>query len=164
MLALAAYLQHERGGANWSVVVPITKATRWLAISSGSVILLGGLAVLVWPAVVVQWWPWPIGVLMLRIFAAWFSAFGAGLLWVLVERDWRRIAPLPTLMIAASGLDLLMIRLQRAQLATMGPHLWIYCAHLAGFGLLGLLMHWLQRPISHAPMVQPVGTYSGGHN
>ena len=30
-------------------------------------------------------------------------------------------------------------------LVTYGPSLWLYCSHLTLFGLIGLLMHWLQR-------------------
>ena len=144
LLALGVYVQHERPGANWSITVPITVATRRLALISGSVILIAGLLILVWPAEIIPWWPWPIGALMLRIFAAWFSAFGVGLLWFRVERDWRRIALLAKLMVAASALELLMLALHHDQLTTTGLQLWIYCAHLASFGGLGFLMHWLQ--------------------
>ena len=82
---------------------------------------------------------------MVRIFASWFSAFGVGLLWFWVERDWERVRHVANLMIAAAGLDLLMVFVHRQDLTSAGLNLWLYCFHLALFGVAGLLMHWLQR-------------------
>ena len=48
-------------------------------------------------------------------------------------------------MIAAAGLDLLMVFAHRQDLTSVGLSLWLYCFHLALFGVAGLLMHWLQR-------------------
>ena len=48
-------------------------------------------------------------------------------------------------MIATAGLDLLMVFVYRQDLTSVGPSLWLYCFHLALFGLVGLLMYWLQR-------------------
>ncbi len=75
-----------------------------------------------------------MGMVMLRIVAAWFSAFGLGLLWFRVEHDGRRIALLPTLMITAAR-ELVIIMVHRAELSITGPRLWLYCAHLASVGL-----------------------------
>jgi hypothetical protein len=82
---------------------------------------------------------------MLRAFASWFSAFGAGLLWFVVERDWRRVRHVADLMIAAALADLLMVVIYRDDLTSTGLNLWIYCSTLAVFGLAGLLLHGLQR-------------------
>jgi len=82
---------------------------------------------------------------MVRIFASWFSAFGVRLLWFWVERDWERLRHVADLMIAAAGLDLLMVFIHREDLTSAGLSLWLYCIHLALFGLVGLLMYWLQR-------------------
>ena len=35
--------------------------------------------------------------------------------------------------------------LYRQDLTSVGLNLWLYCFHLALFGLVSLLMHWLQR-------------------
>jgi hypothetical protein len=86
---------------------------------------------------------------MTRIFAAWFSAFGAGLLWFLVERDWGRLALLATLLIAAAGLDLAVLLIHWRDLAAAGPRLWLYGTHLLGLGLVGGLLHWLQWRSQH---------------
>jgi hypothetical protein len=48
-------------------------------------------------------------------------------------------------MIAAAVLDLLMVFIHRQDLTSVGLSLWLYCSHLALFGLVGLLMYWLQR-------------------
>jgi hypothetical protein len=145
LLALLFYIQYERSGANWTVTRSVTPATRTLAITIGSVLVLLGILVLIWPEPVVAQWPWPITPLMVRIFASWFSAFGVGLLWFWVERDWERLRNVANLMIAAAGLDLLMVFVHRQDLTSVGLTLWLYCFHLALFGLVGLLMHWLQR-------------------
>lgn len=145
LLALGFYIQHERPGANWAVTRPVRPLTRLIAVGLGGVLLVLGLALLAWPGGVVAYWPWPITPLMLRIFAAWFSAFGVGLLWFWVEREWPRVQHIASLMVAASALDLLMVVIHRQDLTTTGPSLWVYCFHLALFGLVGLLMHWLQR-------------------
>ena len=144
-LALLFYVQHERSGADWSVYRPVTPATRGLAIAVGAALVLLGVTVLIRPAPVLAQWPWTITPLMVRIFASWFAAFGVGLLWFLVEHDWDRVRHVADLMMAASGLDLLMVFVHRHDLTTVGPGLWIYCSHLALFGLIGLTMHWLQR-------------------
>ncbi len=144
LLALLFYVGHERSGASWAVYRPVTPATRSLAIALGALLVMLGILVLVRPAPVVAQWPWPITPLMVRIFASWFAAFGVGLLWFWVERDWDRVRHVADLMIAAAGLDLLMVFVHRQDLTTAGPGLWLYCSHLALFGLVGLLMHWLQ--------------------
>jgi hypothetical protein len=145
LLALLFYIQHERSGANWMATRPVTPATRILAITIGAVLVLLGILVLIWPGPIVAQWPWPITPLMVRVFASWFSAFGVGLLWFWVERDWGRLRNVANLMIAAAGLDLLMVFVHRQDLTSVGLSLWLYCFHLALFGLVGLLMHWLQR-------------------
>ncbi len=146
LLALLFYVQHERSGAaNWATTRPVTRATRALAVTVGAVLVVLGILALIWPEQVVAQWPWPITPLMVRIFASWFSAFGVGLLWFWVERDWERLRHVADLMIAAAGLDLLMVFVHREDLTSVGLNLWLYCFHLALFGLVGLLMYWLQR-------------------
>jgi len=71
--------------------------------------------------------------------------FGVGLLWFWVARDWERLRNVANLMIAAAGLDLLMVFVHRQDLSTVGLMICIYCVHLALFGLVDLLMHWLRR-------------------
>jgi hypothetical protein len=148
LLALLFYVQHERSGADWTVYRPVTPATRRLAIAVGAALVLTGVLLLIRPAPIVAQWPWTITPLMVRIFASWFAAFGAGLLWFRVECDWERVRHVADLMIGAAGLDLLMVFVHRQDLTTVGPGLWLYCSHLALFGLIGLLMHWLQRKLT----------------
>lgn len=145
LLALLFYVQHERPGANWTVTHPVRPVTRILAITIGAIVVILGILALIRPEPVVDQWPWPTSPLMIRIFASWFSAFGVGLLWFWVERDWRRLQHIATLMMAAAGLDLLMLFVHRQDVTAVGLNLWLYCFHLALFGLAGLLMHWLQR-------------------
>ena len=82
---------------------------------------------------------------MTRIFAAWFAAFGAGLLWFLVERDWQRIRLIPIMMAVASGLDLLMLFIHRADVPEVRLSLGLFVFHLAVFGAVGVWMVWQQR-------------------
>jgi hypothetical protein len=145
LLAVLSYAGHERRGANWAVYRLITPATRGLAITVGAILVLLGVLVLVRPTPVVAQWPWPIAPLMVKIFASWFAAFGMGLLWFWVERDWDWVRHVADLMMAAAGLDLLMVFIHRQDLTAGGPSLWLYCFHLALFGLIGLPMHLLQR-------------------
>jgi hypothetical protein len=151
LLALLFYVQHERGGAtnngaNWAITGrPITPATRVVAIVTGVFLLLFGAVTLIRPDLVIAVWPWEISALMVRVFGSWFSAFGMGLLWVLVERDWERMYLVANLMIAAAALDLLMTFIHRDDLKPEPLKVWLFCLHLAAFGFLGLLMHWLQR-------------------
>jgi hypothetical protein len=144
LLAGFFFLQHERAGANWSTQEPITPATRRVAITIGLLLIGAGIFTLAQPQVVVAAWPWPTSPLMVRIFASWFSAFGVGLLWTLVERDWRHLRHMANLMIAAAVLDLAMLVIHRGDLTGDGLRVGLFCAHLAAFGLVGGLMHWLQ--------------------
>lgn len=144
LLALLIYVAQERRGANWEAAIPVRPLTRRLAVITGGVVLMAGIVLILWPATAVAHWPWPTGLLMVRIFAAWFAAFGAGLLWFQIERDWRRLHHIPNLMIAAAGLDLLVVLIHRNQISGPPISLWIYCAHLIFFGLIGLLLHRLQ--------------------
>lgn len=145
LLALLIYFLQERRGAGWGVTVPVRPLTRWVATIMGVVVIILGLALILWPAAAVASWPWPTTPLVSRIFAAWFIAFGAGLLWFQVERDWRRLVQIPNLMLAASLLDLFMVFVHRQDIVHTGLALWLYCGHLALFGLAALGMHWLQR-------------------
>lgn len=145
LLALGLYAYEQRRGGNWAITQPIAPATRTVALVTGAIIVGAGLLVLIQPAVLVSVWPWSIAPLMVRVFASWFSAFGVGLLWFGVERDWGRMRYLASLMIVASVLDLLMIFLHRQDITAPALNVLVYCFHLAGYGLVGLLMHWLQR-------------------
>jgi hypothetical protein len=145
LLAILLYLQHERGSANWEVVgQAVTPLTRTVAVVTGALLLLLGVIVLIWPDLVIAVWPWTISPLMTRIFASWFSAFGVGLLWFLYERDWSRLYHVANLMVAAAGLDLVMVFIHRGDLSSTGLNFWLFCFHLAAFGVIGLLMHWWQ--------------------
>lgn len=145
LLALGVYTYHERQGADWTVTTPVLPLTRTIALITGGVVLLAGLALFLLPEQIAPYWAWPMTPLMLRIFAAWFSAFGVGLLWFRVDQEWTRLRSLATLMIAASALDLVMIFLHREHLTGDALTVAIYCAHLAAFGLIGLTMHLIQR-------------------
>ena len=145
LLALWIYWQHERPRANWQVTTPIKPAVRRVAIALGALLLFLGVVGILFPAPVVARWPWPTTPLMTRIFAAWFAAFGAGLLWFWVERDWERIRLIPIMMMAASGLDLLVLFIHRGDVPQAGLSLSLFVFHLALFGLVGAWMVWGQR-------------------
>jgi hypothetical protein len=155
LLALIFYVQHERGGSNWRVTEPVAPLIRIIAVVIGSLLVLLGLIVLAWPEMVIAHWPWPTTPLMTRIFASWFSAFGVGLIWFHFEREWKRIQHVANLMMAAAMVDLLMVFIQRNDLTDTGLNLWVYCFHLALFGLLGGFMQWWQHrattPVNLAP-------------
>lgn len=55
------------------------------------------------------------------------------------EQDWSRLQHVANLMIAAAGADLLVIFIHRGDLTSTGLSLWIYCFHLAVFGLWAYL-------------------------
>lgn len=145
VLAAALAVVQERRRAHWAVATRLAPAARWLAAVSGACVLVGGVLLLIWPAAAVAAWPWPTTPLITRIFAAWFSAFGVGLLWFLVDDDWERLALLPRLLVAAAGLDLAVLLIHRGDVTTTGPGLWLYVLHLLGLMLIGGLLHWLQR-------------------
>lgn len=145
LLALLIYARQERAGAVWAPEQPLAPAVRRLALLVGALLLVAGLAILARPAAVVAAWPWPTGALTTRIFAAWFAAFGVGLLWFQAERDWARVRLLADMLILAAGLDLAALLLHRADLPGPSPALWLYGVHLLGLALLGALMHLLQR-------------------
>jgi hypothetical protein len=144
LLAAGIYWRHERRGADWTAAQPTTLPTRLIAAGLGAVLTLIGLGLLAWPAPAVALWPWPTTPLVVRIFAAWFTAFGAGLLWFLVERDWRRLRHVATLMVAAAALDLLMVALHWRDIPAFSLSLGLYVFHLGMFGVVGLLLHALQ--------------------
>ncbi|MCB0165797.1 MAG: hypothetical protein KDI79_16315 [Anaerolineae bacterium] len=149
LLALVIYIAQERRGATWDVTVPVRPLTCQVAVVTGWIVLAAGILLILWPAAAVANWPWPTSPLMVRIFAAWFGAFGAGLLWFKVEHDWQRLHHLPYLMIAAAGLDLLMVIIHWPAMTTIGLTFWLYCGHLLLFALVGGLLHWLQmQPIA----------------
>ncbi len=144
LLALAIYWRHEQRGADWSVRWPLRPATRRLALLLGAALTVAGLAVIAFPGPVVANWPWPTSVLMVRIFASWFAAFGVGLLWFRVDGEWTRVRLIPIMMIAAAALDLLMVYVHRADLHPIGPAFWLFLFHLALFGVVGAAMIALQ--------------------
>ncbi|MBI1878686.1 MAG: hypothetical protein HYR94_10760 [Chloroflexi bacterium] len=157
LLAIVFYVQHERAGATWDVVgQPVTPVVRGVAVTVGTLLLMLGFVVLAWPNLVIALWPWTITPLMVRIFASWFSAFGVGLLWFLWERDWGRLYHVANLMIAAAVLDLLMTFIHRGDLNSTGLNFWLFCFHLAAFGLIGGFMHWWQRRAARNKPASPI--------
>ncbi len=156
LLAVLIYVFQERRGANWTVIVPVRPFTRNLALITGTIVVGAAVLIILWPETAVVNWPWQTSPLMVRIFAAWFGAFGAGLLWFKVERDWRRLSQIPTLMIAAAGLDLLMVFVYR-QTVLIDLNFWLYCGHLILFALVGGLLYWSQ---SRSPLINDkISTY-----
>ncbi len=144
LLAIAFYIDQERRGANWTVITPVVPATRLLAAAFGGLLCVLGVYLLIFPEGVLKFFPWDMKTLMLRVFASWFTAFGIGLLWFVIEYEWTRVRHVANLMIAASSLDLFMLFIHRSDLV-YGLNLWLYCFHLVLFGVIGLLMHWFQR-------------------
>jgi hypothetical protein len=60
-------------------------------------------------------------------------------------------------MIAAAGLDLLMTFIHRNDLTSTGLSLWLFCFHLALFGLIGVFMHvWQRRAATSKQVIAPV--------
>lgn len=143
LLAILIYVFQEKRGANWAVIVPVRPFTRRVALIIGTIVVSGAVLIILWPETAVVNWPWQTSPLMVRIFAAWFGAFGAGLLWFKIERDWRRLCQIPNLMIAAAGLDLLMVFVHH-QTMIVGLTFWLYCGHLVLFAFVGGLLHWSQ--------------------
>lgn len=159
LLAFLIYVYQERQGASWKVAEPVKPLTLWIATGTGVVVIAAGLFLIVSPHTIIPFWPWPTSPLMVRIFAAWFIAFGAGLLWFNVERDWRRLAQIPNLMIAAAALDLLMVYVHREQITRVDFTLWLYCGHLILFGLAALMMHAVQyRPSRRTRRLRETGS------
>ncbi len=144
LLALVIYGVQQHCHANWRVVTPVRPFTRTIATLTGTTVLLLGLGLIAWPETAVANWPWPTSPLMVRIFAAWFGSFGAGLLWFRVERDWQRLVAIPNLMMAAAGLDLLMLAVHWPAVTKTGREVWLYAGHLMLFGLLGGWLRWFQ--------------------
>lgn len=155
LLAGLIYVEQERRGADWRVTVPVRPLTRLMAVMFGALVVAAGLLIIIWPETAVAHWPWSTSPLVVRIFAAWFAAFGVGLLWFWVERDWRRLRHVPNLMIAAAGLDLLVVYVYRHQITGPAISLWLYCGHLILFGLTGLLLHGLQYRYSTSVSLRP---------
>jgi hypothetical protein len=159
LLALGLYIYYERRGANWAVSEPILPLVRDTAIVTGIIVLALGTILMIWPDVALEFWPWNVSPLMIRIFAAWFNAFGIGLLWFYFDRDWGRLHLIPYLMIAAAGLDLVMIFVHRDDWRPVGISIWVYCFHLVAFGLVGLLIWWWQR---RASRINQISTSKAG--
>jgi hypothetical protein len=154
LLALLVYWLQERRAAPRTAATPLMPATRRLAAMIGVALLgLGGL-LLARPEPIAAAWPWPITILMVRIFAAWFSAFGIGLLWFLIEPDWERLVLLPNMLIATAGLDLVVILLYRNQIRADGLQFRLYIAHLLGLILVGAALHLVQQHKQAAPSYQ----------
>lgn len=147
VLAILFYWHYEQG-ATWEVERPILPATRTVAVITGGLLLFFGAVTLARPDMIVTIWPWDISPLMVRVFGSWFSAFGVGLLWFLREHDWNRLSQIPNLMIAAAGLDLLMVFIHRGDLTGSPLSIGLFCAHLAAFGGIGIFMHWSQRQMA----------------
>ena len=145
VLALVLYIYYERRGTNWAVTEPIRPITRSIAIVTGAIVVALGMVILAWPELAIPNWPWPISPLMVRVFASWFSAFGVGLLWFYFEKDWSRVYHIASMMIVAAVFDLGLVIVHRNDLTSVGPNFWIFCFHLAAFGVIGLLLHGLQR-------------------
>lgn len=143
LLAILIYVFQEKGGANWTIAQPVRPLTGQIALITGTIVILLAVLIILCPQTAVVNWPWRTSPLMVRIFAAWFGAFGVGLLWFKIERDWQRLYQIPNLMIAAAGLDLLMVVIYRHELVG-GFSLWLYCGHLILFALVGGLLHWSQ--------------------
>jgi hypothetical protein len=145
LLAIVIYWRQERAGAVWAVEQPLAPAVRRLAVLVGALLLALGLAILLRPGPLVAAWPWPTGPLMARIFAAWFAAFGVGLLWFQVDQDWSRVRLIADLLLLAAALDLAVLAIHRADIPGPSLGLWLYIGHLVGLGALGVLMRALQR-------------------
>ena len=145
LLALAVYWLQERRGANWRVNTAVTNATRRTAIVVGALIFAVCTVFLFYPRAIVEHWPWPTGVLMVRVFTIWFGVFGAGLLWFAVDREWSRLRHIATLMIAAAVLDLIVVALHRDAITGDALTVGLYLSHLVAFALVGALMHFWQR-------------------
>ena len=152
-LAIVLYWLQERRGTRWQVITPLKPQALYLATATGILLTGVGLGIILLPHPLLTLWPWSIAPLMLRIFAAWFTAFGVGLLWFPVEQDWERLRLLSTLMIGSAGADLVVLLLHRHDVTTTGPVPWIFAGHLLLFMLVGGALHLLHWPLGSLRMI-----------
>ncbi|HEX2914417.1 MAG TPA: hypothetical protein VH186_26695 [Chloroflexia bacterium] len=137
---------HERRESNWQVVQqPIKLGTRLVALVAGTGIALYVLVSFVAPQVVIDQWPWPITPLMVRVFASWLSALGAGLLWFAVERDWGRVHNLVNLLSVVPVLTILLLLLYTRDLKPSQVNLLPVVIGLISLEICALFMQWWQR-------------------
>lgn len=143
------YLYYERGGANWQVVSePIARSTRVAAVTTGAFAVLVAVVAYSFPNLIARSWPWTISPLMIRVFISWLSAFAVSLLWFGVDRDWGRVQPVATLLVASAVLMLLMLLLNSDDLKAGSVSVWLFGAGIILIGLLGAFMHWRQRRLA----------------
>jgi hypothetical protein len=146
------FVQHERGKANWQVVTePIRPAARILAVVVGTMAAIFVLVCFFSPNILIDNWPWPITPLMVRTFGSWISALAGGLLWFAVEKDWKRMSNLVTMVTVFPYFMLLMLVIHSNDLKPDNISVWIFAASLVGFSLCGGLLLWLQRRPVGAP-------------
>jgi hypothetical protein len=143
------YLRYERGRANWQVVSePIAPLTRVAAVTTGACAVLVAVVAYIFPDLVTESWPWTISPLMVRVFISWLSAFAVSLLWFGADRDWSRLQPVATLLVASVVLMQLMLFIHRDDLKSGSVTVWLVGAGIILIGLLGAFMHWRQRRLA----------------
>jgi hypothetical protein len=167
LAALAAWAQ-GRHGATRDAESLVERRVRIVAVALGTILLFGGVVALAFPTPLVSAWPWKTTPLMTRIFASWFTAFGVGLAWFAVEREWTRLRLVPWLMVGAGGADVLVLAAHWGDVPIRGAAVALYAAHLVLFAALGAWMLVVQerrtrpsataRPARATPASGTVGT------
>jgi hypothetical protein len=163
--AAVFYYQHERGGANWGVAGRRTpRAVRVTALVVGvlaAAFAVAGftnqLLVTMSPGWVDELWPWALMPLTTLVFLAWVGAFAVGLLWVAYDPDRRRTRPVAYLLVVTAALLAIMLVVHRQDLRPDPVGVGVFCAGLAGLGLLGAFMLLFDRRHLSSAAPPPAG-------
>jgi hypothetical protein len=146
--ALVAYMywHYERRGANWQVIEQAVKpVTRLVALTVGSGMFLFALIGFFFPNLIINFWPWQISPLMVRVFLSWLTALAVSNLWFWFEKEWTRVQVVPYMLIATPLVIVMMMIINRSNLMGNPLSLWGFMVGLTLIGIAGIFMLWQQR-------------------
>jgi hypothetical protein len=138
ILTILFILQERASGIDPPRRFPLASWTRPLLIVLAVVFLLLGAALLVVPASVAPFWPWPLTALTGRAVGAWLVGLGVATGQAAWENDRQRVRAVMVSLVAFSLLQFLVLARYNDEFAWGSVSGWLYLLSLLLLGLIGV--------------------------
>jgi hypothetical protein len=136
-LGIAWYIQQRVPGVEPERQAPMQRWFRILLGAQTAVILLLGIALFLFPGVMVPLWMWALTPLTSAAIGAWLIGIGITLAWAIWENDWQRLSGTMLTYALLGVLQLIAVARFGGQMNWNSPNAWLYLAFLVSVVLMG---------------------------
>lgn len=139
IMMVVLWLQYRHGGGEPERLRPLPARLKVVLAMAGSLLIVGGVILLVAPYAATWMWPWALRDLTARAIGAWLVGFGIAMAQIAWEGDWRRARAATAGAGVLGALQLVALIRYLDEPAWDGPQTWVYVGVLVSGVVLGVV-------------------------